>query len=150
MPEKNPSNERMLGKMPENEKQAVLREMLEEFAGKDFELKILRGLAREKTPDEMKIIDLVNERSNEVLAKYELPESIVPPIIFVSLIKMIGGWAIKTLFLCRLSKLSQCGILVRIQVLPPSGSTSFFILSHSTPFRWRLEKEKCRLFIGLA
>ncbi|PJA62676.1 MAG: hypothetical protein CO161_05230 [Candidatus Portnoybacteria bacterium CG_4_9_14_3_um_filter_44_9] len=79
MPEKNPSNERMLGKMPENEKQAVLREMLEEFAGKDFELKILRGLAREKTPDEMKIIDLVNERSNEVLAKYELPESIVPP-----------------------------------------------------------------------
>lgn len=65
--------------MPENEKQAVLREMLEEFAGQDFELKIMRGLAREKTPEEMKIIDLVNERSNEALARYGLPESNISP-----------------------------------------------------------------------
>ncbi|MBI4837463.1 MAG: hypothetical protein HY813_03625 [Candidatus Portnoybacteria bacterium] len=79
MPEKNLSSERMLSKMPEKEKQAVLREMMEEFAGYDFELKLARGLAREKTPDEMKIIDLVNKRGNEVLARYGLPESSVSP-----------------------------------------------------------------------
>jgi hypothetical protein len=79
MPEKNFAKEQMLSKMPEKEKQAVLREMMEEFAGHDFELKIVYGLAREKTPDETKIIDFINQKSNEVLAKYGLPKSGVPP-----------------------------------------------------------------------
>lgn len=65
--------------MPEKEKQAVLREMMEEFAGHDFELKLARGLAREKMSDEVKIINLVNKRSNEVLTRYGLPESDISP-----------------------------------------------------------------------
>lgn len=66
--EKYPSFERVVGKISEEEKTEILERKAETFNDQYFEE--LEGKEREKTLEELEIIDLVNRATNEVLQEY--------------------------------------------------------------------------------
>lgn len=69
--EKKSSVERIVGGTKEEKEEA--RKILEQRF-EEQELREIKGVELEKTPEEVKIIDLVNEETNNLLAKYNLPE----------------------------------------------------------------------------
>ena len=75
--EKFSSFERVVGNISETEKEQILQEKGERFDDQFFEE--LKGKEREKTPDEFKIISLVNEATNEARQKYGLENFDIPP-----------------------------------------------------------------------
>lgn len=66
-----------MGKIPEEEKEKILREREEVFNDQIFE--DLKTKEREKTPEELHIISLANNATNEVRQKYGLDDFEVPP-----------------------------------------------------------------------
>lgn len=74
--EKFSSFERVIGAIPEEEKEQILRKKEELFDSQVFEE--LRGKEREKMPEEMEIIELANEATNEIRRKYGLEDFNVP------------------------------------------------------------------------
>lgn len=76
--EKFSSYERVVGKISEEDKEQVLKRKAEQFDDQIFEK--LKGREREKTPDELKIIDLANSASDKVRKKYEMDDFRIPPI----------------------------------------------------------------------
>jgi len=78
MPEKMSSIEKVIGKgLSEEEKGLFVRRFKEKFDNQKFEE--LRGLEREKTAEELEIISLANEKTNELLEKFGLKKFDVPP-----------------------------------------------------------------------
>ncbi len=71
------SFERVVGDIPESEKDDVLRARGERFNDQVFE--DVRGKEREKTPEEIRIISLVNEETNKIRQKYGLENFDIPP-----------------------------------------------------------------------
>lgn len=71
------SFERVIGNIPDNEKEQILQEKGERFDNQIFEE--LKGKEREKTPEELKIISLANEATNEIRQKYGLENFDIPP-----------------------------------------------------------------------
>ena len=69
--------ERVVGNIPETVKEQILREREERFNDQDFET--LKDKEREKTPEEIEIIGLVNGITNEIRKKYGLEEFNIPP-----------------------------------------------------------------------
>jgi len=74
--EKLSSFERVVGNISETEKEQILRDKGERFDDQAFES--LRGKEREKTPEELHIINLANEATNEVRRKYALENFDIP------------------------------------------------------------------------
>lgn len=74
--EKFSSFERVVGNIPEAEKEQILRDKGERFDDQVFE--DLRGKEREKTPEELQIISLANEATNEIRQKYGLENFDIP------------------------------------------------------------------------
>lgn len=75
--EKFSSFERVVGNISEAEKEQILRDKGERFDDQAFE--DLRGKEREKTPEELQIISLDNEGTNEVRQRYGLENFDIPP-----------------------------------------------------------------------
>lgn len=75
--EKFSSFERVVGNIPEAEKEEILRDKGERFDDQVFEY--LKGKEREKTPEELQIISLANEATNEVRQRYGLENFDIPP-----------------------------------------------------------------------
>jgi len=75
--EKFSSFERVVGNISEAEKEQVLRDKGERFDDQVFE--DLKGKEREKTSQELQIISLANEATNEVRQKYGLENFDIPP-----------------------------------------------------------------------
>lgn len=75
--EKFSSFERVVGNIPEIEKEQILRDKGERFDNQIFE--DLKGKEREKTPEELQIISLANEATNEVRKSYGLENFDIPP-----------------------------------------------------------------------
>jgi len=75
--EKFSSFERVVGNIPEAEKEQILRDKGERFDDQVFE--DLRGKEREKTQEELQIISLANEATNEVRQRYGLENFDIPP-----------------------------------------------------------------------
>ncbi len=75
--EKFSSFERVVGNISEVEKEQILRDKGERFDDQSFE--DLRGKEREKTPEELQIISLANEATNEVRQTYGLEDFDIPP-----------------------------------------------------------------------
>lgn len=75
--EKFSSFDRVIGDISEIEKEQILQEKGERFDYQVFEE--LKGKEREKTPEELQIISLVNEATNEVRQKYGLENFDIPP-----------------------------------------------------------------------
>lgn len=75
--EKFSSFERVVGNIPEAEKEQILREKGERFDDQVFE--DLRGKEREKTKEELQIISLANEATNEIRQRYGLENFDIPP-----------------------------------------------------------------------
>ena len=75
--EKFSSFERVVGNIPEAEKEQILRDKGERFDDQVFE--DLRGKEREKTPEEMQIISLANEATNKIRQKYDLENFDIQP-----------------------------------------------------------------------
>jgi len=71
------SFERIVGNISEAEKEQILRDKGERFDDQAFEE--LKGKEREKTPEELQIISLANEATNEVRRKYGLENFDIPP-----------------------------------------------------------------------
>lgn len=69
--------ERVVGNIPESMKEQILRQREERFNDQEFE--VLKGKEREKTPEEVEIINLVNGLTNEIRQKYGLEEFDIPP-----------------------------------------------------------------------
>ena len=92
MPEKMSSIEKVIGKgLSEEEKAWIMRSYEEKFDNQKFEE--LRDLEREKTAEELEIISLANEKTNELLEKFGLKKFDIPAknIHVVSKEKWIGG-----------------------------------------------------------
>jgi hypothetical protein len=75
--EKFSSFERVVGNIPEAEKEQILRDKGERFDDQVFES--LRGKEREKTLEELQIISLANEATNEARQRYGLENFDIPP-----------------------------------------------------------------------
>lgn len=75
--EKFSSFERVVGNIPEAEKEQILRDKGERFDDQVFE--DLKGKEREKTPEELQIIMLANEATNEIRQRYGLENFDIPP-----------------------------------------------------------------------
>lgn len=75
--EKFSSFERVVGNIPETEKEQILRDKGEQFDDQVF--KELKEKEREKTPWELRVIDLANSSSNELRRKYEMDDFNIPP-----------------------------------------------------------------------
>lgn len=71
------SFERVVGNIPETEKEQILQNKGEIFDSQIFE--DLRDKEREKTPEELEIISLVNKATNEVRQRYGLKNFNIPP-----------------------------------------------------------------------
>ncbi len=76
MMESRPSINRIVGKVSEEKREEVAAHVRELFEKQDFDS--LQQYEREKTEEELQIIDLVNERTNKFLEKYGIPPYIVP------------------------------------------------------------------------
>jgi hypothetical protein len=74
--EKFPNFERVVGKISKEEKVEILERKAKDF--NDSYFKELEGKEREKTPEELEIIDLVNQATNEVLYEYGGEVSDIP------------------------------------------------------------------------
>jgi hypothetical protein len=75
--EKLSSFDRIVGNVSEAEKERILREKGERFDDQSFE--DVKGKEREKTPEELQIISLVNEATNEVRRRYGLDDFNISP-----------------------------------------------------------------------
>lgn len=76
--EKISSIEKVIGKkLSEEKKGHIMREFQEKFSDQKFEE--LCGFERKKTPEEILIINLVNDATNELLNIFGLPEFNIPP-----------------------------------------------------------------------
>ena len=75
--EKFSSFERIVGNIPEAEKEQILRDKGERFDDQVFE--DLKNKEREKTPEELQIITLANEATNEIRQRYGLENFNIPP-----------------------------------------------------------------------
>lgn len=75
--EKFSSVERVVGKIPDDDKEEIIQKIGERFGNQSF--RELEGKEREKTPEEIKIISLVNDATNEVRRMYGLEDFDVPP-----------------------------------------------------------------------
>lgn len=75
--EKFSSFERVVGNISEAEKEQILRDKGERFDDQSFE--DLKGKEREKTSEELQIISLANEATNEVRQRYGLENFDIPP-----------------------------------------------------------------------
>jgi len=75
--EKFSSFERVVGNISEAEKEQILRDKGERFDDQSFE--DLKGKEREKTPEELQIISLANETTNEIRQRYGLEDFDIPP-----------------------------------------------------------------------
>lgn len=75
--EKFSSFERVVGNISEAEKEQILRDKGERFDDQVFE--DLKGQELEQTPEELQIIDLVNEATNEIRRQYGLKDFDIPP-----------------------------------------------------------------------
>lgn len=75
--EKFSSFERVVGNIPEAEKEQILRDKGERFDDQVFES--LRGKEKEKTLEELQIISLANEATNEARQRYGLENFDIPP-----------------------------------------------------------------------
>lgn len=71
------SFERVAGNISAAEKEQILRDKAELFNDQIYE--DLKGKEREKTPEEMEIISLVNDMTNRIRRKYDLENFDVPP-----------------------------------------------------------------------
>jgi hypothetical protein len=71
------SFERVVGNIPETEKEQILHDKGERFDDQVFE--DLVGKEREKTPEESQIISLANNATNEVRQRYGLENFDIPP-----------------------------------------------------------------------
>lgn len=69
--------ERVVGDVPEVVKEDILRNKRERFDNQIFEE--LRNKEREKTPEELQIISLVNDATNKIRQKYGLKNFDIPP-----------------------------------------------------------------------
>lgn len=69
--------ERVVGNIPENVKEQILRQKEERFNDQAFET--LKDKEQEKTPEEIEIIGLVNNITNEIRQKYGLEKFNIPP-----------------------------------------------------------------------
>lgn len=69
--------ERVVGNIPQSDRDEILREGKDRFGDQYFEG--LRGAEREKTPEEMQIISLANEMTNKMRLKYDLERFDIPP-----------------------------------------------------------------------
>jgi len=76
MAEKFSSFERVVGNIAEAEKEKILREKGERFDDQFFER--MKGKEREKTPEELEIISLVDEATNKLRRKYGLEDFNIP------------------------------------------------------------------------
>ncbi len=70
------SYERVVGQASDAKKEKILKEKAERFDDQIFEE--LKGKEREKTPDELQIISLANEATNELRRKYGLDNFDIP------------------------------------------------------------------------
>ena len=75
--EKFSSFERVVGNISEAEKEQILRDKGERFDDQAFE--DLKGKERQKTPEELQIISLANQATNEVRQRYGLENFDIPP-----------------------------------------------------------------------
>lgn len=75
--EKFSSFERVVGNISETEKEQILRDKGERFDDQTFE--DLKGKEREKTPEELEIISLANQITNEIRQRYGLENFDIPP-----------------------------------------------------------------------
>jgi hypothetical protein len=75
--EKFSSFERVIGNISEAEKEQILRDKGERFDDQAFE--DLKGKERQKTPEELQIISLANQATNEVRQRYGLENFDIPP-----------------------------------------------------------------------
>ena len=73
---KNSSFERVVGKLPENEKERIIKKTEENFQNQEFDG--LRGREKEKTPEQIKIISLANDLTNEIRRNYGLEDFDIP------------------------------------------------------------------------
>jgi hypothetical protein len=73
---RNSSAQRVVGNIPEAEKKQILRDMGERFNDQTFE--DLKDKEREKRSEELQIIGLANEVTNEVRRKYGLEDIDIP------------------------------------------------------------------------
>lgn len=73
---KKSSFERVVGVIPEGEKERLLKSKEEVFDDQIF--KELEGKEREKTPDELQLIDLANKITNDLRKKYGLEDFDIP------------------------------------------------------------------------
>jgi hypothetical protein len=71
---KKSSISRIVGKIPEEKKQELLKKYEDLFADQQKEI-----TERKKTPEEVEILALVNKATNEILQKYGLPVFDIPP-----------------------------------------------------------------------
>ncbi len=74
---KHSSFERVIGNIPESEKEQILRNKEERFDDQIFE--DLQGKEREKTPQELQIISLANKATNEIRQRYGSESFDIPP-----------------------------------------------------------------------
>lgn len=75
--EKFSSFERVVGDIPETEKEQILQDKGERFDDQSF--KDLEGKEREKTSEELQIIFLVDKAANEIRRRYDLKDFNIPP-----------------------------------------------------------------------
>ena len=75
--EKLSSIDRVVGRIPEARKERILQEAGERFNNQAFEA--LKTKEREKTSEELQIVDLVNRVTNEIRQKYGLESFDIPP-----------------------------------------------------------------------
>ena len=73
--EKKSSIEKVVGGT-DQEKEEVARILEERF--RDQNLEEIKKVELEKTPEQVKIIELVNKETNDLLVKYNLPEFNIP------------------------------------------------------------------------
>jgi hypothetical protein len=71
------SFERLVGDIPEAEKERILREKAELFDNQQFD--IVAAKEREKTPIELRIISLANRFTNDLRHRYGLDDFDIPP-----------------------------------------------------------------------
>jgi hypothetical protein len=71
---KKSSISRIVGKIPEEKKQELLKQYEDIF----FDQQREEG-ERKKTPEELEIMEMVNQTTNEILTKYGLPHFDIPP-----------------------------------------------------------------------
>ena len=75
------SFERIIGSIPEEEKDKLVQQRGKVFNDPNVGMELepdLKNKVRQKTAEELAIIDLVNEATNDLLKKYDLPELNVP------------------------------------------------------------------------